>query len=505
MQVSYFWASTYINTHKGLYRYTRLPFGIASAPAVFQRTMDTILQGVPNVLCYLDDILITGLSEAEHLRNLEEVLKRLQQHGIRVKANKCAFEQDSVEYLGHVIDKRGLHTSDKKVKAIQKAPAPKNPKQLKSFLGLLHYYGKFVPNLSTLIHPMNELLLKNAKWHWSKQCEEAFVKAKGLLSKAPILAHYDPSLPVRRLAGDASAYGIGVVISHIFPNGDERPIAYASHTLSNSEKNYAQLEREALSLIYGVQKFHQYFYGRSFVLYTDHKPLTTILNPKKGIPPLSAARLKRWAVILSAYNYKIEYKSTQTHSNADGLSRLPLVVNNDKKQLAEHSIFNLRKIENLPVTTATQLKTMTRRDPVLSKVLHYTKQGWPTTIPIDLKPYWMKRTELAVEDDCLMWGIRVIVPAKLKKLVLQELHQTHIGMVRMKMVARSYVWWTKLDKDIEQLVKSCSHCQAVRNLPPIAPLHPWIWPAEPWKRIHIDFAGPFCGRSFLVVVDSYSK
>ena len=148
---------------------------------------------------------------------------------------------------------------------------------------------------------------------------------------------------------------------------------------------------------------------------------------------------------------------------------------------------------------------MTRRDPVLSKVLHYTKQDWPTTIPNDLKPYWTKRTELAVEDDCLMWGIRVIVPAKLQKLVLQELHQTHIGMVRMKMVARSYVWWIKLDKDIEQLVKSCSHCQTVRNLPPMAPLHPWIWPAEPWKRIHIDFAGPFCGRSFLVVVDSYSK
>ena len=144
---------------------------------------------------------------------------------------------------------------------------------------------------------------------------------------------------------------------------------------------------------------------------------------------------------------------------------------------------------------------MTRRDPVLSKALHYTKQGWPTTIPIDLKPYWMKRTELAVEDDCLMWGIHVIVPAKLQKLVLQELHQTR--MVRMKMVARSYVWWTKLDKDIEQLIKSCSHCQAVRNLPPMAPLHPWIWPAEPWKRIHIDFAGPFCGRSFLVVVELF--
>ena len=220
-----------INTHKGLYRYTCLPFWNCFCLGGVPRTMDTILQGIPNVLCYLDDILITGLSEKEHLQNLEEVPKRLQQHGIRVKANKCAFDQDSVENLGHVIDKRGLHTSDKKVKAVQKAPTPKNFQQLKSFLGLLHYYRKFIPNLSTLIHPMNELLQQGAKWQWSKQYEEAFVKAKNLLSEAPILAHYDPSLPLR-LAGDASAYGIGVVISHVFPNGDERPIAYASRTLS---------------------------------------------------------------------------------------------------------------------------------------------------------------------------------------------------------------------------------------------------------------------------------
>ena len=314
---------------------------------------------------------------------------------------------------------------------------------------------------------MNELLQKGTKWQWSKQCEEAFTKAKNLLSEAPVLAHFDPSLPLC-LAGDASAYGIGVVISHIYPNGEERPIAYASRTLSSSEKNYAQLEREALSLIYGIQKFHQYLYGRPFILYTDHMLLMTILNPKKGIPPLSAVRLQRWAVILSAYNYKIVYKFTQSHGNADGLSRLPLVVNNGKKQLSESSVFNVRQIENLPVT-AMQLKTATRRDPVLSKVLHYSKQGWPETITDDLKPYWLKCTEISVEDDCLVWGIRII---ELQEPVLQELHQTHLGMVRMKMVARDYVWWIKLDKDIEQLVKSCRHCQAVRNNPPVAPLHP---------------------------------
>ena len=198
---------------------------------------------------------------------------------------------NSVEYLGHIIDHKGLHTLPQKVAAIQDAPAPSNQQQLRSLLGLLHYYGKFIPNLATLLHPMNQLLKSSSVWNWSPDCQQAFTQAKKLLSSATVLAHYNPSLPLR-LATDMSAYGIGAVISHVFPNGTERPIAFASRTLSNSEKRYTQPEKEALSLIFGVQKFHSYLYGRVFTLYTDHKPLTTILSPKKGIPPLSAARLQ---------------------------------------------------------------------------------------------------------------------------------------------------------------------------------------------------------------------
>ena len=142
-----------VNTHMGLYGYTCLPFGIASAPAIFQRTMDMILQGLNHVQCYIDDILVTGADDDEHFHNLEEVLVRLRNYGIRVKSSKCTFFQSSVEYLGHKITGEGLHTTTKKVDAVRLAPAPKNQSELRSFLGLLHYYGKFVPNLATLIHP----------------------------------------------------------------------------------------------------------------------------------------------------------------------------------------------------------------------------------------------------------------------------------------------------------------------------------------------------------------
>ena len=169
-----------INTQKGLYCYTRLSFRVAFAPAIFQRTMDSILQGIPQVLCYLDDILITGASKENHIHNLEEVLSRLQQYGIRVNSNKCVFLQSSVEYLliGHFIDEKKLHTSPRKVKAIQEVPTPHNQQELRSFLGLLQYYSKFIANLATILHPLNELLKKGTSWRWSKNCAQAFKEAK---------------------------------------------------------------------------------------------------------------------------------------------------------------------------------------------------------------------------------------------------------------------------------------------------------------------------------------
>ncbi len=492
-----------VNTHRGLYRYKRLPFGIASAPALFQRMMDQILQGMAHVICYIDDICITGTTDEEHLANLAEVLRRLREHGVRLKKDKCRFLRDSVEYLGHRIDSKGLHATDSKLKAITEAPSPKNVQELRAFLGLLNYYGRFIPNRATLSQPLHQLLCKDSRWKWTKECDKAFKTIKDTLVSSSFLTHYNPTLPLK-LAGDASPYGIGAVISHTMEDGTEQPVAFASRTLSKSEQNYSQIEKEALSLIYGVKKFHSYLFGCRFTLTTDHKPLTTIFGPKQGIPPLAAARLQRWALILAAYNYSIEYRPTGEHANADSLSRLPLKSPDGPVTSDEPAIFNVSQIESLPVT-AKQLQAATRTDPVLSKVLKCITDGWPDKCSEELHPYWTRRLELTVEGGCIMWGIRVVAPKKLQDPLLSELHRDHPGISRMKTVARSYVWWPGLDRAIEDLAKGCTSCQAVKRAPAVAPLQPWVWPNQPWKRVHLDFAGPFQGSMFLVAVDAHSK
>ena len=308
---------TTINTHKGLFRYTRLPFGVAAAPAIFQRTMESLLGDLSHVCIYLDDILVTGESETAHLRNLAAVLERLESAGARLKREKCSLMIPEVEYLGHRISAKGIHPVPEKVSAVREAPRPKDVSQLRSFLGMVNYYGKFLPNLATLLRPLYDLLQSAKTWSWGDSQEQAFRKAKELLPSAPLLTHYDPEKQLI-LSCDASPYGVGAVLSHRFEDNSERPIAYASRTLSPAEQKYAQLDKEALSIVFGVKRFNQYLYGRKFTILSDHKPLQYLLGETRGIPPMASARIQRWALMLSAYHYEICYKPGADHANADG-------------------------------------------------------------------------------------------------------------------------------------------------------------------------------------------
>ena len=187
--------------------------------------------------------MLTGKTDEEHLMNLEKVFNRLQEHGLHLKQTKGAFMSSSVEYLGYMIDVEEIKATPKKVEAISKAPQPKNKIELRSFLGLVNYYGKFIPQLASVTQPLNHLLCKKTCWKGTAKCERAFTTFKAQLTSTKVLVHYDVNLPLR-LACDASAYGVGAVISHVMKNDDEKPIAYASCTLTKSEKNYPQIKRK---------------------------------------------------------------------------------------------------------------------------------------------------------------------------------------------------------------------------------------------------------------------
>ena len=493
-----------INTHRGLFQYNRLPFGVASAPAIFQRHMETLLQGLDGVSVYLDDILVSGRSLEEHLTRLAGVLDRLEKSGMHLNQQKCSFLGSKIEYLGHVIDAEGIHPTSDKVKAIQEAPPPANISQLRSFLGLLNYYNRFLPNLATKLTPLYSLLNKCQKWTWGPEQEEAFRCAKEVLQSDSLLVHFDPSKPLV-LACDASNYGIGAVLSHILEGGKERPIAYISRTLSTAEKHYSQLEKEALAIIFAVKKFHRYLMGHHFVIESDHQPLKTLFGETSRIPDMAPSRIVRWAIILSAYRYSIRYKSGKKLCNADALSRLPQPTSVTGDCTPADVVAAIDHLSSTAVT-AQAVREWTAKDPLLSNVHRYILSGWPTQkLDSAFQPYFHRRDELSVCDGCILWSCRIVIPPPGRKLLLEELHNTHLGTSRMKSLARSYIWWPGMDGDIEDLVKSCAVCQQSRPAPAVAPLHSWEWPSEPWSCLHLDFAGPFLGHMFLVLVDAHSK
>jgi len=499
-----------INTHKGLYRYNVLPQGVASSPAIFQEFADKLLHGIPMSGSYIDDVLCSAHSDQDHLRSLKTIFQRMREANYFLSKDKCQFLQPSVEFLGHVLSNRGIHTSPKKLEAIQAIQAPKDVSELRQFLGLVNFYGKFVKNFADICAPLYKLTQNDVQWQWSKQCRNAFEMVKSALCESPILVHFQLDRPIG-ISCDASSTGLGVVLFHRYDDNGmttERAISYASRVMSSTEQRYSQIEKEGLAIRFGLEKFYKFLCGRKFTLITDHKPLLAIFGPKTGLRPYAAARLHRWSVYMSQFNYDIQYRKTNDHGNADALSRFPLHIKpGPENDSAEVHLIASERMDVLPVT-AKSIRQVTKNDAVLSKIARFCQTGWPINLPKEdevMRPFFLRREEISFEQGVLMWGLRVIIPTKLRKRILDSLHESHSGIVRMKSLARLHVWWPHIDEDIESIAKSCVDCCASRPSPPSAPLHPWQFPERPWQRLHIDLAGPLFNKMWLVVMDAHSK
>lgn len=491
------------STHKGIYLLKRLPFGTKPACSIFQLIVERILQGVKGAVNFLDDIVVTGDTEEEHLRNLEEVLKRLKEAGFKLNLKKCQFFEKSISYLGHIIDKDGLRKDENKVKAMIETPKPKNVDQIRAFVGMINYYSKFVPKLAQILRPLYDLLKKGKNFYWNAQCEIAFNKAKEEVASDRVLVHYNPDKPLR-LACDASQAGIGAVLMHVEEDGIEKPISFVSRVLSNAEKNYSMIHKEALAIYWAVKKFYQYLAGRRFELCSDHKPLKALFGENKSLPQMAAGRLQRWALFLSSFNYKFIYIKGIDNVKADGLSRLPIPIESEEE--IESDFNNIDFIDSSMIIDTNLIRSETRKDRELGKIFNYIRYGFPSETNENLlKSYFSRKEEMTLEKGVILWGYRIVIPKKCREILLKSLHNTHTGVVKMKQTARSYFWWPGLDRDIEDWVKRCDVCMSVRSEPPKAKLQTWETAKFVYDRIHADFAGPIQGKMLLIITDVFSK
>ncbi|XP_072142327.1 uncharacterized protein [Dermacentor andersoni] len=326
------------------------------------------------VAAYLDDILVASETAEEHHEILMEVLNRLSKAGLRIQGAKCQFFKESLAYLGHRIDATGICPSKAKVEAIHKAPVPKNKKELQAFLGMVNFYNRFLKGRSEVAEVLYHLLDSESTWNWGEEQQLAFERLKTLLTSESLLVHFNPDAPLI-LSCDSSPGGVGAVLAHRDAQGREQPVAYASRTLTKAERNYAQIDREALAIVYGVRQFHQYLCGREFRIFTDHKPLLGIFQRDKQIPVVLSPRMLRWSLLLSAYEYKLEYRRTQDHANADCLSRLP--IPGDRRDIEPPGDVLLLEAVEYPPVSAADVSSATMRDPCLSRVKKWVATSWP--------------------------------------------------------------------------------------------------------------------------------
>ncbi|KAK7883852.1 hypothetical protein WMY93_026975 [Mugilogobius chulae] len=508
---------TAFTTPFGLYEFERMPFGLCNAPATFQRLMQRCLGNMVNdfLLIYLDDVVVFSADFDSHLAHLEEVFRKLSDHGLKLQPRKCCLFQKSVTYLGHVISEAGVATDPAKTAAVKEWPVPKTVKQVKSFLGFAGYYRRFISGFSKIALPLNALTHgtaheKTAPVTWSSDCQQAFDQLKKALINAPVLAYADFSLPFR-LYTDASFEGLGAVLAQV-QDGKERVIAYASRSLQPAERNdqnYSSFKLELLALKWAVtDKFKDYLYGAEFVVFTDNNPLVHLDTARLG------AVEQRWVAQLANFNYTLKYRPGTQNRNADALSRLPeeevgpaqafqVTIEGepswDKRQAADP---DLRRIK--------QLKDQGQGRPevcgIMSSYLKTLLRDWDR---IDVNGGVLQRRWQELGTETIIQ--QILVPKQEAMMVWKTYHEKmgHPSRDRTVTTLKQRCYWPGMDKDCEEWGKACLHCLYNKARPDgRAPLVP-IETSYPFEIVGIDYLS--LGRPgdrypyILVMTDLFSK
>ena len=512
-------ASSYLttfNTPFGRYRWKRMPFGVNSAPEVWQRRMHEFVEGLNGVEVIADDFLVCGygptMGEAlrDHDANLLKLLDKARQQNLKLNPEKMKLRMTEVSFIGHVLTGDGLKMDPKKIEAINKMPSPTCAKDLLRILGMVQYLAKFLPRLSDLTEPLRHLTRKEADWVWTDKEEKVMKKVKELITRDPVLRYFDSKLPVE-IQCDASDKGLGAVLLQ-----KGQPVAFSSRTMTFTEQRYAQIEKEMLAIVHACTKFHDYIYGLPNVeVETDHKPLETIF--KKEISK-SPKRLQRMLLSVQKFNLNVKYKRGAELFIADTLSRAYLTDSvpekfsevlcvREQKLIEEFACASTTaEIEN-PKTRTEQIRVATAKDSTLLLVMDYIQKGWPTDqsdVENSVMPYFQFRDELIVEDGLVLKSDRVVIPAALRKSVMETIHSTHIGIENCLRRAREYVYWPMMNSEMKSYMSKCDICNKFRAEQTKEPMLSHEIPNRPWEIVSSDLF-ELNGHNFIVVVDHYSS
>ena len=498
-------SSRYITTFvcsKGLYRYKRLLFGVNSAPEMHQRIIQQLLQDIPNCRNIADDIIIHTDSVDSHKKVLTQVLTRLRETNLTLNKDKCEFFKTELKFMGHRLSKDGIKIDESKVRAVRDAKAPQNPSEVLSFLGLVTFCAKFIPSYATIAEPLRKLTRKNVPWEWSHEQQTSFDKLKDCLTSAEVMAYYNPNAETQVIS-DASPWGLGVILNQRQATGDFRPVAYASRTLSDTERRYSQTEKEALAVLFGIQKFHVYLWGmKHFDSIVDHKPLERIFTASHEATP----RIQNWVLKLQPYNFTVTYQPGHMMA-ADILSRKPMDEPDTEICTETENYLHFLTKTDMPIAvTLDELRQASEKDDTLIKVRTCLQTDTWTNRKGTLWPYFQVRDALSVQDSLLLKGNKLVIPNSLQQRVLESAHESHMGIVKTKKLIREKVWFPNMDRLVENMVKTCNACQLTTTPPQEPPVQMTDLPKTKWTELAIDFCGPFSQNEYLLVlVDFYTR
>ena len=482
----------------GRYQFKRLPMGSKIASDIFQKKLDSVYIGLPGVTGIADDMIVYGRTEEEHDRNLILFLETTRSNGLVLNKKKLQFKQKEVSFFGHRWSPTGISPDPKKVDSILRMEFPQDKETMHSFLGLVNFLNRYTPRLAELCAPLRKLILKDSHFAPGTQELAAFEAIKAEFKQKIELPFFDKNKD-SVLQTDASKKGFGAVLLQ-----NNHPIYYASRTLTSAEKNYQNLEREAMAAVWGMEKFHYFLYGRQFILQTDQKPLVSIF--RKHMIDVSP-RIQRIAIRAWQYDFIPEYLPGKQNVISDALSRVTPLEFQESDTEKEILVVNLLQYSTIEQREKDLLLQATDKDAELQSLKQVISTGWPakrSKLPQNLHAYWDYRDELTVESGILMKNSKVLIPDSLKQKYINEVHSGHMGVEATLKKAREFIFWKGYSADIQEAVEKCGICQSQDRRSSTRQKYVSEVPPHPWHTLGSDLFY-FKRNDFLIVVDYFSK